>query len=149
MLQILAIIFGSGVVSAFFTHFLTTGAAEKKFRREKLEELYLAARKHSEGLVNRAISYRKQEEPPPATRLKWEEERDRLSETVEMLTNLYFPELLSGLLTFHGNFESFIKPDSNLTEKELKESAASFVANTVFTVLICELRNRPRIGFAT
>lgn len=57
-----------------------------------------------------------------------------------MLTNLYFPELLSGLLTFHGNFESFIKPESNLTEKELKESAARFVASII---IVAERMNRP------
>jgi hypothetical protein len=55
-LQILAIILGSGALSAFLTHFLTTGVAEKHFRREKLEQLYLAGRKYCETSLDSADS---------------------------------------------------------------------------------------------
>jgi hypothetical protein len=40
--QLIVSIATSGVVSAIVTHFLSTGRAEREFRRKKLEELFMA-----------------------------------------------------------------------------------------------------------
>jgi hypothetical protein len=132
--MILIMILGSGVVSAFASHFLTTGAASKRFRREKLEELYVAARKYCENSVDDADLYRQTRRTIPPSELAdfmgRRKEHDRLHDTSHMLTNLYFPELLSGLSTFEKNWESFIKGEGT-SEQKVKESGATFVASII------------------
>jgi len=94
MWQILTIILGSGVVSALTSHFLAARAADKNFRREKLEQLYLAAEKYIQDSVENAVFYRRTGPIPENESADFEERRkdhDRLYHTCNMLTNLYFP----------------------------------------------------------
>jgi hypothetical protein len=142
MWQVLTIILGSGVVSALATHILTTGVAEKNFRRQKLEELYLVARKYCRSLTDDAIRYGMQTPKAPHEFVdfkEWRKEYDQVSETLHMLTDLCFPELSPRLTTFQANFESFVK-EKGTSEKELKESGARFAASIVVTA---QRMNRP------
>ena len=129
MWQILTIILGSGLVSALATHFLTTGVAEKKFRREKLEQLYLVARKYCE------LSVASTDRPfSPDRRKEYEQTRDNCW----MLTHLYFPDLLPAFSTFHDDFERFL--DGDMEEQDMQRSGEKFVALIVSTA---QKMNRP------
>lgn len=142
-LQILAIILGSGALSAFLTHFLTTGVAEKNFRREKLEQLYLAAVKFTHDSADYALLFRKTEQPSEDEFKDFQERRkdyDRLFDSCTMLTNLYFPHLGPALETFGDYWEKFVFRTTAVTENDLRQSGAKLVAQNILTA---RQMNRP------
>jgi hypothetical protein len=143
MWQILTIILGSGVVSALTSHFLAAKAAEKNFRREKLEQLYLAAEKYIQDSVKNAAFYRRTGPIPENESADFEERRkdhDRLYHTCNMLTNLYFPHLFPALVTFAEYWEKFVFRTTGVSEEDLQRSGAKFVALIVVTA---ENLNKP------
>jgi hypothetical protein len=128
VLQIITIILGSGLVSGLVTHFLSTSAEEKKFRREKLEQLYLLAFKYCRETVDVGVAIRFKE---PRAKIPKE---DDFFEMAHMLTGLYFPKLETRLRAFEEEFSSFVMrkgPPTNEEELKLNEIAAAFVASIV------------------
>jgi hypothetical protein len=99
----IATILSSGVVSAIVTHKLSTGHAEREFRRKKLEELFMAVHTYCTKLFTANIMW------PRVMRgeidynegldifMKGHGEKDTSAETAIMLINIYFPELRPGL----------------------------------------------------
>src|ERR1035437_4500616 len=96
----LATILCSGVVSAIVTHKLSSGRAEREFKRRKLEELYIAVHRYCTKLVTANIVW------PEVMRgkidynqaldlfIKNNSEKDESSRTAMMIINIYFSELL-------------------------------------------------------
>jgi len=99
----LQVIIGTGVGAGAVTFFLNFWKAEWDFRRAKLEELYAATHRYtisafevcSNVTIGKSPDERKQEE------VKIDFER------VELLVNLYFPQLQP---TFEGRLPSLMLP---------------------------------------
>jgi hypothetical protein len=94
-----ATILCSGVVSAVVTHKLSTGRAEREFRRKKLEELYFAVHSYCNTLFSANMIW------PQVMRgevtyneandfiIKNHDKEDKSHDMTQMLINIYFPEL--------------------------------------------------------
>jgi hypothetical protein len=99
----IATILCSGVISAIVTHRLSTGRAEREFRRKKLEELYIAVHTYCNKLFTANIMW------PRVMRgeidynqgldifIENNSEKDNSADTAVMLINIYFPELRPAL----------------------------------------------------
>ncbi len=123
-------------MSAVFTHFLTTGVAEKNFRRDKLEQLYTAASKYVQDSLEDASLYRTSGQIAASELKDFEkrrEDHDRLFDTCHMLANLYFPELSAELATFAEHWKEFVFGTTAVSEEQLQQSGAKFIALIVFT----------------
>jgi hypothetical protein len=125
----IATILCSGVVSAVVTHKLSTGRAEREFRRKKLEELFFAVHTYCTKLFSRNIVW------PQVMRgkisyddangliIQNHDKQDKSHDVMEMLVNIYFPELrphLLGILnrrdqinTIYGEFTKSYKRQEN------------------------------------
>ena len=96
----IATILCSGVVSTVITHRLSTGRAEREFRRKKLEELFVAIHRYCTKLTTwNLVSLRVMRgelDYSQAQQIRTESHtaEDNSHETIIMLINIYFPELL-------------------------------------------------------
>ena len=100
-------ILGSGFGAGVMTFILNSLKADRDFRRAKLEELYAGVHGYMVDLP--VISFR-QRTGKPVT----EEEMEALNENVgriDMLVNLYFPELLPVLKQFRAAERSLSEQD--------------------------------------
>src|SRR5438105_6769249 len=99
----IATILCSGVISAIVTHKLSTGRAEREFRRKKLEALFMAVHTYCNKLFTANLMW------PRVMRgeidynqgldifIKNHSEKDDSAEIAIMLINIYFPELRPAL----------------------------------------------------
>lgn len=97
----IATILCSGVISAIVTHKLSTGRAEREFRRKKLEELFMAVHTYCNKLFTANIMW------PRVMRgeidynqgldifIKNNSEKDNSADTAVMLINIYFSRVAS------------------------------------------------------
>jgi hypothetical protein len=96
----LATILSSGVLSAIVTHKLSTGRAEREFRRKKLEELFIAVHTYCNKLFSVNIVWPRVMKGEIDYNQGLElviknqgEKEDSGFDAATMLVNIYFPEL--------------------------------------------------------
>ena len=95
----LATILCSGVISAIVTHKLSTGRAEREFRRKKLEELFFAVHTYCNKLISanlvwpRVMSGEITYDEANELNIKNHDKQDKSYEIAQMLVNIYFPQL--------------------------------------------------------
>jgi len=101
---ILQVVIGSGLGAGFVTFMLNFWKAERDFRRAKLEELYAAVHKYT--VLMSLISLRVRTE-----RFNLSEEQGEVSESfdlINLLVDLYFPQLKSIFMSFRKKNQDFI-----------------------------------------
>lgn len=98
IIPLLTILF-SGLLATIVTHYLTTSHQEKRFKRQKLEELYFAMdgfctlfvtfNAYWPGVMEGKIDYN-----TALDKAGSDTKNERFHQTAEMLVNIYFPALL-------------------------------------------------------